>query len=72
MYWSHRKDDTKTYLIEISMLDGSNRSILENCTHSAESLVMDFDKQRLYYVFTQSGSIWYIDLIKKTVRFVDF
>lgn len=67
MYWSHKKDDTKTYIIETSSLDGSNRAVLMNCSGPAESLSMDFQSGRLYFVYSESGAILYVDLKTKVV-----
>lgn len=68
MYWSHKKDITKTYLIEMSSLDGSNREILINCTHPAESLTIDYDLNRLYFIYGSIGAINYVDLTKKELH----
>lgn len=68
MYWSHKRDETKSYLIESSALDGSNRQVLINCTDPADSLAMDFTAGRLYYVYEQSGAILYVDLKTKVVQ----
>ncbi len=68
MYWSHKQDITKTYLIEQSSLDGSNREILINCTYPAESLTIDYSINRLYFVYGSIGSILFVDLAKNTVH----
>lgn len=68
MYWSHKKDLTKTYLIEKSSLDGSNREILLNCTYPAESLTIDYSINRLYFVYGSVGAILFVDLTKNTVH----
>lgn len=68
MYWSHKKDLTKTYLIEASSLDGSNREILVNCTYAAESLTIDYSIDRLYFVYSSIGAIDFVDLSTKTIQ----
>lgn len=68
MYWSHKKELTKTYLIETSSLDGSNREILINCTHPAESLTIDYSINRLYFVYGSVGAILFVDLTKNTLH----
>lgn len=68
MFWSHKKDLTKTYLIERSSLDGSNREILINCTYPAESLTIDYTLNYLYFVYETHGSILYVDLTTKAVH----
>lgn len=70
MYWSHQKDDTKTYLIETSFVDGNSRHILINCSHPAESLVIDYGTNRLYYVYSSVGTIFYYDLLLKNVSVI--
>lgn len=67
MYWSHKKDDTKTYIIETSSLDGSHRAVVMNCSDPAESLSMDYPTGRLYFVYSESGAILYVDLKTKAV-----
>ncbi|KAJ6647666.1 Prolow-density lipoprotein receptor-related protein 1, partial [Pseudolycoriella hygida] len=62
MYWSHKKDLTKTYLIEKSSLDGSNREVLINCSHPAESLTIDYMENRLYFVHGSIGAVMFVDL----------
>lgn len=62
MYWAHKREDTKTYLIESSSLDGWNREIILNSTESARSLSIDFSTDRLYFVYVESGKIVYYDL----------
>lgn len=68
MYWSHKKDLTKTYLIERSALDGSNREIVVNCTHPPESLTMEYSTRRLYFAYGSIGSILYVDLTTSAVQ----
>lgn len=68
IYWSHKKDLTKTYLIEKSSLDGSNREIVANCTYPAESLTIDYSINRLYFVYGSIGAILFVDLTKNTVH----
>lgn len=68
MYWSHKKDLTKTYLIEKSSLDGSNREILYNCTYPAESLTIDYSLNYLYFVYGSVGTILFVDMTKNTVH----
>lgn len=67
MYWSHKKEDTKSYIIESSSLDGSNRAVVMNCSDPAESLSMDYQSGRLYFVYSESGAILYVDLNTKAV-----
>lgn len=62
MYWSHRNEEKKTYLIEQSALNGDNRKILLNCNETAKSLTLDFLTNRLYFVNAERSSIWYFDL----------
>lgn len=68
MYYSHIKNETKLYLIETCALDGSNRRVLVNCTEPADSLAMDVLNRRLYFVYTDSGAILYVDLQTNAVR----
>lgn len=59
MFWIHSHRDNKLYEIEQSALDGSNRQVLFNHTKSLQSLTMDFDSYRLYYVYDNSGIAYY-------------
>lgn len=68
MYWAHKGNDSNTYLIESSALDGTNREIIVTANESARSLSMDFSTERLYYVYVESGRIVYVDLKEKKVR----
>lgn len=68
MYWSHKSKGTKPYLIESSALDGTNRQIIVASNESVRSLSIDFNTNRLYYVYVESGSIVYIDLKEKQVN----
>lgn len=68
MYWSHRKEDTHTNLIESSSLNGDDRSVLLKCEEPAESLALDFANQRLYYVYVDGGAISYLDLLTQKVK----
>lgn len=62
MYFSHIRNETELYLIETSALDGSNRRVLVDCAEPADSLDMDVRDRRLYYVYSDSGAIMYVDL----------
>ncbi|XP_067627209.1 prolow-density lipoprotein receptor-related protein 1 isoform X1 [Eurosta solidaginis] len=66
MYWIHSERDSKLWLIEQSNLDGSDRSIIFQHNKTLLSLTMDFDSERLYYVYDNSG-IAYYDIVQKSV-----
>lgn len=66
MYWIHSERDSELWLIEQSNLDGSSRSVIVQHNKTLLSLTTDFDSQRLYYVYDNSG-IAYYDIARKIV-----
>lgn len=66
MYWAHRRED-KSFLIESSALDGSERDVVINTNESAHSLSIDFTTNRLYFVYFESSKIAYFDLKAQVV-----
>ncbi|XP_030387623.1 low-density lipoprotein receptor-related protein 1 [Scaptodrosophila lebanonensis] len=59
MYWIHSKHDATLWQLEQANLDGSGRSVIYEHDNSLQSLTMDFDSQRLYYAYDNSGIAYY-------------
>lgn len=68
MYFAHNEEKTNSYRIESAALDGSERTIIVNCTELVDSLTIDFPDNRLYFVYKNAGSIFFLDLTTKTVN----
>jgi hypothetical protein len=70
LYYSIMDDMNKIYQVLESTMDGSNQKLLLNSSsYQYESLTIDFDDQRLYYVHPEIGEIYYYDFEqKKTVQ----
>lgn len=64
MYFAH--SDLKTFKqIEESAMDGTQRTILVMTDKVADSLTVDMEARRLYYVMASMGAIYYVDLVTK-------
>ncbi|XP_001985922.2 low-density lipoprotein receptor-related protein 1 isoform X2 [Drosophila grimshawi] len=59
MYWIHSTHDSSLWQLEQSNLDGSERFVIHTHNDSMQSLTMDFDSQRLYYSYDNSGIAYY-------------
>ncbi|XP_002138212.3 prolow-density lipoprotein receptor-related protein 1 isoform X1 [Drosophila pseudoobscura] len=59
MYWIHSAPDASLWQLEQSNLDGSGRLLIYEHEHTLQSLTMDFDAQRLYYAYDNSGIAYY-------------
>lgn len=68
MYFAHNEEKSNSYRIESAALDGSERTIIVNCTELVDSLTIDFPDNRLYFVYKYAGSIFYLDLASNTVN----
>jgi len=69
MYWIHATQDHTLWQLEQSNLDGSGRLVIHQHNNSMQSLTMDFDSQRLYYAYDNSG-IAYYDIPKNETHLV--
>lgn len=69
MYWIHSTHDSTLWQLEQSNLDGSERMVIHDHNNSMQSLTMDFDSQRLYYAYDNSG-IAYYDIPKNETHIV--
>jgi len=67
MYWIHSASDGSMSQLEQSNLDGSSRSLIYQHENNLQSLTMDFDSQRLYYAYDNSG-IAYYDIPRNETR----
>lgn len=67
MFWSHSNKEAEIYRIEESSLNGESRNKLHDCSKPAQSLTIDFDSNRLYFVYHNSGIISYYDIVLKKV-----
>lgn len=46
-----------------SRMDGSEKQLISNSTfYPMESLVLDFETERLYYITVKMGEIYYYDI----------
>ena len=70
MYWSHSDRENQKNLIEESTLDGSSRKIIFNAPKSVQSLAIDFKENRLYFVYSNSGLISYLDFARHEVKYI--
>ncbi|XP_034653858.1 prolow-density lipoprotein receptor-related protein 1 isoform X1 [Drosophila subobscura] len=59
MYWLHSAPDASLWQLEQSNLDGSGRLLIYEHENALQSLTMDFDSQRLYYAYDNSGIAYY-------------
>ncbi|CAG2062838.1 unnamed protein product, partial [Timema podura] len=73
LFWSHMSDDL--HVIEMSAMDGSGRKVLVSQREdtdliSPQSLSMDLDSWRLYWVNVESGKIQYYNFNTSLVETV--
>lgn len=47
---------------------GTNLEVLLNSTNNIASLFLDYDTNRLYFIYGLVGAIQYMDLDNRTVR----
>lgn len=66
MFWIQSERSLQLWQIEQSNLDGSGRIILYEYNNTLLSLTMDYESERLYYVYDNSG-IAYYDFQKREV-----
>lgn len=67
MYWIHSDREQKLWQIEQSSLDGSGRRLIHSQNVTMQSLTIDFDDLRVYYVYDNSG-IAYYDIAKEIIK----
>lgn len=69
MYWTHSSREDNITKIEVSNMDGSGRRELVSMAQVFQSLTVDFDSRRLYFVYQSSG-IAYYDLKNQAIVYV--
>ncbi|XP_049539126.1 low-density lipoprotein receptor-related protein 1B [Anopheles darlingi] len=63
MYFATKRDTPKLYELYASRMDGSERQLISNSTfYPVESLALDFETSRLYYIASRPGEIYYYDI----------
>lgn len=67
MYFTHENSNGTEFYIARASLDGSNHHILLNTTRQIASLTIDYDTNRLYFVYPRLRAIDYIDLTNSSV-----
>lgn len=67
MYFSHENSNGIEFYIEASTLDGANKQLILNSTKQIGSLTIDYETNRLYFVYTRVGAIEYLYLTNNTV-----
>ncbi|XP_055692338.1 low-density lipoprotein receptor-related protein 1 [Lutzomyia longipalpis] len=64
LYWS-QSSVNNTHRIMMSAMDGSDVETAVATDKSIDSLTIDYEARRLYYVFPSAGAIYYYDLVRK-------
>lgn len=67
MYFTHENSNGTEFYIARAALDGSNHHILLNTSRQITSLSIDYETERLYFVYPRHRAIDYIDLINGSV-----
>ncbi|XP_055591150.1 low-density lipoprotein receptor-related protein 1 [Uranotaenia lowii] len=63
MYFATSQESPKLYELYSARMDGSARQLISNSTfYAMESLVLDFEADRLYYIAAKVGEIYYYDI----------
>ncbi|XP_052902166.1 low-density lipoprotein receptor-related protein 1 [Anopheles moucheti] len=63
MYFATMSETPKLYELYTSRMDGSERKLISNSTfYSIDSLALDFETNRLYYISSKAGEINYYDI----------
>lgn len=63
LYFATTNESPKLYEMYSSRMDGSERRLISNSTfYPMESLVLDFATERLYYITSKLGEIYYYDI----------
>lgn len=63
LYFATTNESPKLYEMYSSRMDGSEKRLISNSTfYPMESLVLDFATERLYYITSKLGEIYYYDI----------
>uniref|UniRef100_A0A182SIS6 EGF-like domain-containing protein n=1 Tax=Anopheles maculatus TaxID=74869 RepID=A0A182SIS6_9DIPT len=63
MYFATMSETPKLYELYASRMDGSERQLISNSTfYPVDSLALDFETNRLYYISSRAGEIYYYDI----------
>ncbi|XP_058055099.1 prolow-density lipoprotein receptor-related protein 1 [Anopheles bellator] len=63
MYFATMSESPKLYELYASRMDGSERQLISNSTfYPVDSLALDFETNRLYYIASRPGEIYYYDI----------
>ncbi|XP_053679237.1 low-density lipoprotein receptor-related protein 1 [Anopheles nili] len=63
MFYATMSETPKLYELYASRMDGSERQLVSNSTfYQVDSLALDFETNRLYYIASRTGEIFYYDI----------
>ncbi|KAL9703738.1 hypothetical protein quinque_007256 [Culex quinquefasciatus] len=63
LYFATIHESPNLYELYSARMDGSEKQLISNSTFNAmESLVLDFETDRLYYILSKLGEIYYYDI----------
>lgn len=70
LYFATTSETLMVYQLYYSRMDGSEKQLITNSTfYPYESLAMDFETERLYYITSKIGEIYYYDINSGKVSF---
>lgn len=68
IFFAYQNNNTAEFFIGRTTMAGTNLEVLLNSTNNIASLFLDYDTNRLYFIYGLVGAIQYMDLDNRTVR----